>query len=81
MFKNLQHVIRDFATRLSNDEQFTGEINVSLNIQDPDYDRAQEGALVDGMDDMFAYLTNQLRAILEQGGREKPISLSYSFVK
>ena len=80
MLKKLQHVIRDCATQNSDDRQFSGQIHVSVSIEDPNYNAEGEQALRHLMNDMFDYLTNQLQSILDSVGRERQVALSYTIL-
>jgi len=80
MCKNLQHAIRDCATQNSEDEQFSGQIHVSLSIEDPNYNADGQQALTELMNDMFAYLTSQLQSIMDRVGRERQIALTYTIL-
>ncbi len=76
MLKRLQHVVRELADNARSDEAFNWQIHVNLSIEDPDYDAASEPELRAMMDDMFAFLTEQLRAIF--GGAGHDVALTYT---
>ena len=76
MLKRLQHVIRAYADKARRDEGFNWQIHVNLSIEDPDYDAGAEPELRQMMDDMLAFLTEQLESIL--GGAGKQVGLTYT---
>jgi hypothetical protein len=81
MLKNLQHLIRNNAMQVHEDDHFNGQIHVDLTVEDPQYSTEHEHVLKQAMDEMFGFLTNQIESIYQRVQMGRGITLSYDIVR
>jgi len=79
MLKNLQHVIRGYAQNYLAEENFTGDISVSIDLQDENFDNQMLDDLSQEMDNMFQFLNEQFENLRSQGAFAADVQLKYQW--
>jgi hypothetical protein len=80
MLKNLQYMMRDYAYKYAELDNFMGSINVDIEIKDIRFDPSMKDALSAQMDSMFAFLNDQLSTIKSDRSNGLSIFLKYNWV-
>lgn len=78
MLRNLQNVLRDYVAKARSGEGFNGEVEVSVNIRDPEYRPDGRTELDSKMEDLCGYLNRQWAELRMTTAAGVPIHLSYS---
>ncbi len=80
MLKNLQFVLRDCVNEYAQTENFMGSINVNIDLKDSRVDASMKDSLSAEMDNMFAFLNQQLASLPSKHAGGSPVVLKYNWV-
>jgi len=77
MLRELQHVLRHYLMQMIDNEEFTGETHIDIDVADVDGTQIDRTDLVSEIDDMFAFLHRQFAGMGIKTANGDSIQLAY----